>query len=41
MPEANPLLNASGLIDYAAVRPEHVAPPSRRSRSLLRRRSRA
>lgn len=23
---ANPLLNASGLIDYAAVRPEHVAP---------------
>ena len=22
----NPLLNASGLIDYACVRPEHVAP---------------
>ena len=22
----NPLLNASGLIDYASVRPEHVAP---------------
>lgn len=38
----NPLLNASGLIDYASVRPEHVAPAgSRRSRRILRRRSHA